>query len=119
MTDERYRIGLSKSICEEALYEFGRSDDSLAGMIEQYDIRVRDFMLLSLVCDQDCFELDQLGRALGLDRQEVENSASQLIAAGLLRKDDEAAANRDERVCASDAGRRLSSRILRSISGDD
>ena len=43
---------LTRSICEEALDSFSQSDDSLADLIEDNHIEVRDFMVLSFVCDQ-------------------------------------------------------------------
>ena len=118
--DERERAGLSVSICEEALDKFGRSDDSLAGLISEHNISVRDFMLLSLVTDQDCFDIDQLARALGLDNETVLRSVSRLSAAELLCPDvDLPDRGLDERVCVSQAGRKLARRILETFSGDD
>jgi hypothetical protein len=75
---------LTTSICEAALTRFSESDDSLAGMIAQYAIEVRDFMLLSLLCDQESFDLDQLERAIGLDRESINQSIGRLDDAGLL-----------------------------------
>jgi DNA-binding MarR family transcriptional regulator len=110
---------LQKSISEEALREFDQSDDSLAGVIGQYEISVSDFMLLSLVSDQNCLDMDQLGRALGLDDSAIALSAARLSAAGLLGADNNAlAADRDQRICATEAGHKLAARILGSIVGD-
>ncbi len=54
-------------------------------MIEQYSITVRDFMLLSLLCDQESFDADQLERALGLDRRSVGACIERLTDAGLVK----------------------------------
>ena len=118
--DERERAGLSTSICEAALNQFGQSDDSLAGVIGEHDISVRDFMLLSLVCDQNCFDIDQLERALGLENDAVTRSVERLSAASLLCPDvDIPETSLDKRVCASEAGKKLARRILRTISDFD
>ena len=120
MTDERERAGLSTSICEEALNKFGDSDDSLAGVINEHGISVRDFMLLSLVSDQDCFDIDQLGRALGLDVDALLRSVARLSAAALLCRDYNLPdRGLDHRVCVSDAGKELTRRILKTISNID
>lgn len=119
MTDERERAGQSISICEEALKKFGESDDSLAEVMHEHDISVRDFMLLSLVTDQDCFDIEQLGRALGLAKDEVKRSVARLSSAALLCPDpDIQDGTLDERVCASKAGKSFARRILAMISVD-
>lgn len=116
MTDDGTQAGLSRSICEEALNQFGQSDDSLAGVIGEHDISVRDFMLLSLVCDQNCLDTDQLGRALGLGNEEAFRSILRLSTAGMVRADPKLPPEkRDKRVCATDAGQELARRILNSI----
>ena len=77
-------------------------------------------MLLSLVTDQDCFDIDQLERALGLDNEAVRRSVSRLSAAELLCPDaDLPDEDLDKRVCVSEAGKELARRIHRTISGDD
>ena len=118
MTDDRDRNSESISISESALNLFSLSDDSLAAIVKAHDISVRDFMLLSLVSDQDCFNFDQLARALGLTLKEVTRSVNRLSGAGLLRPDENApAGDRNQRVCATEAGKRMSRRILESIAG--
>jgi hypothetical protein len=120
VTDKRERASQSISICEEALYKFEVSDDSLAGVLRRHDISVRDFMLLSLVADQGCFEIEQLARALGLEKDAVKRCVRRLSAAALLGPDLEApAGDVDSRVCASNMGKALARRILLTISGGD
>ena len=115
MGNDKKQDGLSTSICEEALTHFSNSDDSLAGMIEQYAITVRDFMLLSLLCDQESFDADQLERALGLDRPSVAASINRLTDAGLVKHNGigtgaEYAAD----IRTTVAGRLLAQRVLES-----
>ena len=104
---------LSTSICEAALSSFSESDDSLAGMIEQYRIEVRDFMFLSLLCDQESLELDQLQRALGLDEESIARSIERLTNAGLVKHNGyDASPEHVSDVRTTIAGRVLASRIL-------
>ena len=116
MADDQARIGLSSSICEEALRRFGQSDDSLANMIEGHNIAVRDFMLLSLVCDQNCFDVPQLRRALGLDELSIFRCIERLANAGLVQRDESTPPQgRQARVCATPTGQALAQRILESV----
>lgn len=104
---------LTPSICEAALAHFSDSDDSLAGMIERYAIEVRDFMLLSLLCDQESFEFDQLERALGLDRDSIRRCLVRLGNAGLVKHNGVAAGTPEsDSVRTTVAGRILAQRIL-------
>jgi hypothetical protein len=75
---------LSPSICEEALDRYSKSDDFLAGVIERHHIEVRDFMILSFVCDQDKMAVDQLMAALGLARETVGDCIVRLLNAELV-----------------------------------
>lgn len=96
---------------------FGDSDDSLAGMIEQYAITVRDFMLLSLLCDQASFDADQLERALGLDRPSVGACVERLTNAGLVKHNGiDASAEYAADIRTTVAGRLLAQRILENMS---
>jgi hypothetical protein len=107
---------LTRSICEEALHRFGQSDDSLAGMVAQHSIGFRDFMLLSLVCDQEAFDVDQLSRALGLDRGKTNESIERLTDAGLVKHNGAPSLMADgAEVRATVAGRVLARRILDQI----
>ena len=108
--------GLSTSICEEALSRFSDSDDSLAGMIEQYSITVRDFMLLSLLCDQEALDAEQLERALGLDRPSVGASIERLTDAGLVKHNGlDAGAEYVADIRTTVAGRLVAQRILENM----
>lgn len=119
MADDQARTGLSSSICEEALKRFGQSDDSLANMIEGHNIAVRDFMLLSLVCDQNCFDVPQLRRALGLDELSIFRCIERLANAGLVKPDPSQPTQvRQARVCATPTGQALAKRILDSVGED-
>jgi hypothetical protein len=104
---------LTPSICEEALNRFSQSEDSLAGVIADHHIDVRDFMILSLICDQDEFSVDQLTRALGLGREAAVQCIETLMSAGLLRiGEDSSLLLADTRIQSTAAGRVFTRRIL-------
>jgi len=112
---------LSRSICQEVIDEFSKSDDSLAQLVEEAHLEIRDFMALSLVCDQSTMELDQLVRALGLSRESVLGCIERLDQAGLIARSDPASRHdgRESRevgidVSATSQGRKLTRRILGS-----
>lgn len=113
MSKTRPPIELTRSICEEALESFSQSDDSLANLIEDNHIEVRDFMVLSFVCDQSEMAIDQLTRALGLSRSTVVDCVERLQTAGLARYNLVSEnANSSDQVVSTPAGRTITDRIL-------
>lgn len=104
---------LTPSICEEALESFSKSDDSLAQLIEENHIEVRDFMILSFVCDQNELAVEQLMRVLGLSRTTVVNCIERLQAAGLVYYGQVGeTAEASDRVSPTAPGRTITHRIL-------
>ena len=113
MSKTRPPIELTRSICEEALESLSQSDGSLADLIEDNNIEVRDFMVLSFVCDQNKMTIDQLIGALGLSRSTVVGCAERLQTAGLARYHLVAdTADSSDRVTPTPAGRTITDRIL-------
>ncbi|MDH4109230.1 MAG: hypothetical protein OEW35_13000 [Gammaproteobacteria bacterium] len=119
MKDGTRTRDLSRSICEEALDEFSKSDDSLAQLVADAHLEVRDFMALSLVCDQSTLSIGQLGRALGLSRESVLHCVERLDHAGLLESSTAVPAHDGHDrtsdgivVRATAQGRKLTRRIL-------
>ena len=107
---------LTPSICEAALDRFSQSDDSLAGIIEQHHIEVRDFMVLSLVCDQKALGIDQLARALGLTTEAVVDCIDRMTSAGLLRYHSASSLLlTDNQIQSTDAGQLITRKILDNI----
>lgn len=92
---------------------FSESDDSLGGLIERHAIRVRDFMLLSLLCDQESFDIGQLERAMGLEPEVLEKSINRLAGAGFVKHNGVASNIPEVRTTA--AGRILAQRILDGV----
>ena len=113
MSDDRNRAELTPSICEEALERFRQSDDSLAGVLEENHIEVRDFMVLSFVCDQNGLGVEQLMSALRMSRHSINDCVERLVAAGLGAYEEGAdAAVSPRRIVPTAAGRRLARRVL-------
>jgi DNA-binding MarR family transcriptional regulator len=104
---------LTRSICEEALENFSQSDDSLASLVEENHIEVRDFMILSFVCDQNELTVEQLMRVLGLSRTTIVGCVERLQSAGLIHygQAGETAESSDQ-VAPTGAGRTITQRIL-------
>lgn len=69
---------LTPSICEDVLEEFRNADDTLAGLIEGNHIEVRDFIILSFVCDQGTMTIDLIVSALGLSRESAMSCVERL-----------------------------------------
>ncbi len=116
MADKEAPEDLTPSICEAALDRFRESDDSLAGVIKQHHIKVRDFMILSLVCDQGDFGVDPLTSALGLSPESVIVCVERMINAGLLQLDSENGLSVEEcRIRPTAAGQLLTQKILDNV----
>jgi len=113
LSDKWSSADLTPSICEEALERFRQSEDSLGGLLEQNHVEVRDFMVLSFVCDQNGLDVDQLMSALRMSRHSIVDCVDRLVTAGLGVYEngaDGSAATRQ--VIPTSAGRRLTRRVL-------
>lgn len=107
------RIGLTQSICEEALERFRATDDSLAGVLESNHIEVRDFMLLSFVCDQDGLSIQQVMSALGISLHTVSDCVDRLSHAGLAGyRNLEGGPDRSTVVVPTAQGKTIAKRVL-------
>ncbi len=112
MSEKESPTERSKSICEAALEHYSTLDDSLAELIKQASIEVRDFMILSFVCDQGCMIIEQISRALGLGEESTQECVDRLIMARLVhykRSDSETGDNLE--VTPTSTGRRVARRI--------
>lgn len=98
---------------------FSESDDSLAGVVENHNIEVRDFMILSIICDQGGMSAEELCSALGLSRHSVADCVDRLTAAelvepasGVERQPRGDAPSDYDKLESTSFGRLLSRRIL-------
>lgn len=112
MSDDRSNTDLTPSICEEALERFRQSEDSLAGLLEQNHVEVRDFMVLSFICDQNGLSVEQLMSALRMGQHSINDCVERLAAAGLGSYENGDGAATPPQVVPTAAGRRLTRRVL-------
>lgn len=77
-SDDNDKTSTTPSICEEALEEYRSAEDTFAGLIESNHIEIRDFMILSFVCDQGMMELDRIRSILGLSGESTLSCVARL-----------------------------------------
>ena len=82
--DMKTREAMSVADCPAAL--FISEDPSLASTLISHGIRVRDFLLLSLLADQGPMSIAQLSRSLRIEPERVANSLKLLADAGFLTR---------------------------------
>lgn len=75
------------SICEEALEGYRSAEDTFAGLIEKNHIEVRDFMVLSFICDQRGMTADRISSALGLSQESTMSCIERLRKTELVSFD--------------------------------
>jgi len=110
MTERKKFTDLSPSICEIALNSYSQSDDSLAELVRAHDINVREFMVLSFVCDQGHLSKRQISAILGMVDGRVTRCIDKLMSAGLLEIHREAG-DGGAQYRSSTNGEELASRI--------
>ncbi len=76
-----------RSISEQSAALFITQDDSLASLLLNHGIKVRDFVLMSFLSDQGPMTVNQLARVIGIEPERVLESLKRLSAAGLLLRD--------------------------------
>ena len=74
------------SITKETVEQYFAVGDSLAGLIANHGLRVRDFVLLSFVCDQGPMEIPRLVVDLGLGQSATLSCLDRLEKTGLVRQ---------------------------------
>lgn len=82
--------GLKKkenSIAGQSAAHFVALDDSLASLLVNHGIVVRDFILLSFLSDQGPMSICRLSRMVGVEPGQVLRSLKRLSAASLLVRD--------------------------------
>jgi len=68
---------------------FVTQDDSLASLLLNRGVNVRDFIFLSILSDQGSASNKELARVLGIELEKVLQSLKRLFAAGLVLNDPE------------------------------
>ncbi len=72
---------------EQSAALFVTQDDSLASLLLNHGIKVRDFVLLSFLADQGSMDIAQLANIVGIDTDRAIKSLQRLSAVGLAIRD--------------------------------
>ena len=74
------------SITEETIEQYRNVSNSLARLIAEQDLKMRDFVLLSFSCDYGPMEIDQLASVLTASRSSTVKSINRLVKGGMVRQ---------------------------------
>ena len=74
----------STSISGQSAEHYIAMDDSLASLLQNHGIKVRDFILLSFLSDQGPMSTLRLSRVVGIEPDETRNSLKRLSAVNLV-----------------------------------
>jgi DNA-binding MarR family transcriptional regulator len=103
---------ITPSICEAAFEEYASLDDSLAELIHRNHIDVRDFIILSFVCDQGELGIEQIAQILGISLSGTGYCIDRLIEADLIQyKDVEEQPDSNRLICLTPSGRLVTLRV--------
>jgi hypothetical protein len=110
--DKKASSDPTPSICEEALEEYRNAEDTFAGLIESNHIEIRDFMILSFVCDQGAMTVDRIKSVLGLSNESAMSCIARLRDIDLISFDIESATGLiSSSITPTGIGRSVASRI--------
>jgi len=103
---------ITPSICEAAFNEYVDLDDTLAKLIQENSIEVRDFIILSFVCDQGELTAEQIAQILGISMTKTGCCIDRLIDAGLIEySDSENKSDNNHPIRLTPTGRLVTLRI--------
>jgi DNA-binding MarR family transcriptional regulator len=103
---------ITPSICEEAFERFTTVDVSLSEQIKKNGIQVREFIILSFVCDQNELSVEQISSILSLSCAKTKACVCRLEGANLVEytnNDCDAHGNRS--ICPTPSGRSMALRV--------
>jgi len=86
------------SIAGQSAAHFVATDDSLASLLLNHEIRIRDFILLSFLSDQGPMSILRLSRVVGIEPEKTFNSLERLSAVNLALREPAPAAKKYESV---------------------
>ncbi len=89
-------------------------NDSLAMVLQESGMELREFIVLSFVSDQGPLNIDRLARLIGIDLDTTSHCIRRLVNAGLLAIDVLADATESD-VVATDLGNRIARKILSQL----
>jgi DNA-binding MarR family transcriptional regulator len=83
-SDDTPRDNSDVSISGRSAALFVSNDESIARLLEQHGIKVRDFILMSFLADQGALSVERLARVVCIEPHDVLNSVKRLATAGLV-----------------------------------
>jgi DNA-binding MarR family transcriptional regulator len=90
LPDKEEAVNLETSITEAALdavwETYEKDGDLVLDGLKQHKLGVRDFMVLSFVCDQGHMDVEQLVRSLGITDITANNCIDRLYSNGLISR---------------------------------
>ena len=91
-------------------------DPSVAHLLLNFGIRVRDFILVSFLSDQGPLTVEQLARVLNIDPLDLLKSVKRLAAAGLVVRDPiSPESDFESLVRLTDCGEDMASRVDKQL----
>jgi len=85
MTKKKSLGEITPSICEAVFREYAKLDDSLAELIRENHVQVRDFIILSFVWDQGGLSTEQITQILGTTLTETRACIDRLLDSNLVQ----------------------------------
>ena len=85
--DESKKDDTEDSISGRSAALYFSQDSSIAQLLLNHGIRVRDFILVSFLSDQGPMSISQLARIVSIDPEDLMTSLKRLGAAGLIVRD--------------------------------
>jgi DNA-binding MarR family transcriptional regulator len=103
---------ITPSICGAAFDEFVKHDDSVAELIHKNGIDVRDFIVLSFVCDQGELSITQVAQILGITVARAHGCIDRLAGANLVEyKAGDNRSDTDRPLVLTDTGQLVALRV--------
>jgi DNA-binding MarR family transcriptional regulator len=115
-SDDTPRDKSDVSISGRSAALFISNDASIARLLEQHGIKVRDFILMSFLSDQGALSVEQLARVLCIEPHDVLNSVERLATAGLVvRESATKGSGRMSMVRLTDRGQNVANSVEREL----
>jgi DNA-binding MarR family transcriptional regulator len=110
----------ANSIAGQSAAHFIARDDSLASLLLNHGIKVRDFILLSFLSDQGPMSIMRLSRVVGIAPDATLNSLQRLSAVNLVLREPASMREKYEAMaCLTTRGKEIAGRICAQMNGED
>ena len=109
-----------RSIAGQSAAHFIARDDSLASLLLNHGIKVRDFILLSFLSDQGPMSIMRLSRVVGIKPDATLNSLQRLSAVNLVLREPAPMHEKYEAMaCLTTRGEEIAGRIGAHMDGEE